>query len=206
MLDKATIHTLRNDIAPQYEPLLSLYVDVHPAKPENARGAPLIRVKDELKRLELSKSFAEALLTKLGQMNDLAQAKTLVAFVAEDMKAFCHLYLLRLELPQLNKSGILARWGKPYITPLMQLIDAQERYGIVYIDQQRWRYFEVFFGDIEEKQDAFRALATKEWRTFTEANTGVAHGVMARGCHSVQHQGVLHRSEREPCNRRTRVP
>jgi Bacterial archaeo-eukaryotic release factor family 10 len=52
----------------------------------------------------------------------------------------------------------MAKSGQPYITPLLQTLDAQKHYGVVFIDEARWRYFEISFGQIEEVQDAFRAL------------------------------------------------
>ena len=181
MLTKETIHYLRTVIAPQREPVLSLYLDINPAKQENARGAALIRVKDELKRLALPKPYAEALLEKLTHAFGIPQARSAVIFAGEDLGTFFEYHSLHFELPQLKQKGILARWGKPYVLPLLQVIDSQEHYGAVVLDQARFRYFEIFFGDIQELEAAFRPLDPSHWRTFTEANTGVVQGVPARG-------------------------
>lgn len=181
MLTKAQLHTLRTVIMPQREPVLSLYLDVNPAKSDNAQGAPIIRVKDELKRLSLPKAWSEALLEKLRPARATSRAHTLVVFAGEDLDAFFHSYLLHLSLPDLSEMGVLARWGKPFALPLLHLIDDQERYGVVHLDQARFRYFEVYFDEIEELQDAFRPLDPSRWRRLSEAKVSAPPGIPARG-------------------------
>jgi Bacterial archaeo-eukaryotic release factor family 10 len=42
---------------------------------------------------------------------------------------------------------------------LLYVIDESERYGVVFIDESRWRFFEVFLGEIEEIANAFLDLS-----------------------------------------------
>jgi len=63
--------------------------------------------------------------------------------------------------------GVLAHWGEPFLLPLVYALDEYERYGIVYVDRERWRVFEVFLGEIEEVHDAFLALDTEAWRRLS---------------------------------------
>lgn len=181
MLTRESIRTVRTVIAPQRQPVLSLYLDVNPANHDNVGGAPFIRAKDELKRLGLDKGVADAVLAKLKDRLVMPKARTLVVFAGEDADTFFVAYPLQLPFPQLEGRGVVGRWGRPYVTPLLQLIDSQERIGVVYLDQARWRYFEVFFGEIAELRDAFRPLDTSHWRYLGEAKQGVAQGVPARG-------------------------
>ena len=181
MLTRENLDIIRREIAPQREPVISLFLDVNRANPDNARGAPFVRVKDELKRLGLPKASAADLLERLEALARPNRARTLVVFADEDPEAFFRAYPSQLEFPQLGERGIVARWGKPFITPLLQLIDAQERWGVVHLDQWRWRYFEIYFGEIEELADAFRALDPRWWRSLGETKPGVAQGVVARG-------------------------
>ncbi|UCH25809.1 MAG: hypothetical protein JSV66_18100 [Trueperaceae bacterium] len=180
MLTTEAIRTVQEVIAPQRDPVLSLYLDVNPAHAENARGAPLIRAKEAIKALGVPKPFTEAFLKGLTHHHGIPQARTLVSFASEDLNAFFVNYPLQLELPLLTSGGVIARWGPPYVLPLLQVLDAQERHGVVYVDRARWRYFEVFFGDIEEKQDAFRPLDPSTWRRLSDSKPA-AHGIPARG-------------------------
>jgi peptide subunit release factor 1 (eRF1) len=180
MLSKQSIRFIQQVVAPQRDDVLSLYLDINPANIDNKNNATFIRAKDELKRFELPKSLIETVMKKLENAYAFPHARSLVLFASKDEKLLEH-YTLPYDLPFLGKRGVVAKYGQPYVTPLLQTLDAQQRYGVVFIDEARWRYFEISFGQIEELQDAFRALDTHEWRELTEANTGVVHGVMARG-------------------------
>jgi peptide subunit release factor 1 (eRF1) len=48
-----------------------------------------------------------------------------------------------------------ARWGnKPYLRPLLELIDEHERYGVILADRAQARLFSIFLGEIEEYHEA----------------------------------------------------
>lgn len=180
MLDKETIDHVRREIAPQSAPVLSLYLDVNPAKPENGGGAPIIRAKEAIKAAQVPKDLAARLTHRLEEEYGVApQARTLVVFAGEDPDRLYETYPLQLELELPGNDGVLARWGEPHVTPLMQAFDDNPRSGIVFVDQERWRYFEVFMGEIEERQDAFLALDTSDWRERGGKST--EPGVPARG-------------------------
>lgn len=180
MLTKNSIRFIQQVVSPQRDDVLSLYLDINPANVENKNNAIFIRVKAELKTLELPKALIETVIKRLENAYAFPQARSLVMFASQDGSLLEH-YPLPYTLPFLSKRGVLAKYGQPYIIPLLQTLDAQHRYGVVVIDEARWRYFEISFGAIEEVQDAFRALDTHEWRDLTEASRGVAVGVSARG-------------------------
>lgn len=68
---------------------------------------------------------------------------------------------------RLLTDGVLAHWGEPFLLPLVYALDEYERYGVVYVDRERWRVFEVFLGEVAEVQDAFLALDTEAWRRLS---------------------------------------
>ena len=180
MLNKNSIRFIQQVIAPQRHDVLSLYLDINPANMDNKNNATFIRVKDELKPLELPKPFVETVMKRLENAYAFPHARSLVLFASKDEMLLEH-YTLPYALPFLSKRGVVAKYGQPYVIPLLQTLDAQHRYGVVVMDEARWRYFEIAFGRIEEVQDAFRSLDTHEWRDLTEASRGVPVGVPARG-------------------------
>ncbi len=179
MLNKNSIRFIEQVVAPQRDDVLSLYLDINPASIDNKNNATFIRVKDELKALELPKALIGKVLERLENAYAFPHARSLVLFASCDEKLLEH-YTLPYALPFLSKHGVLAKYGQPYVVPLLQTLDAQHRYGVVVMDEARWRYFEIAFGQIEELQDAFRPLDTHEWRELTEASRGVV-GVATRG-------------------------
>jgi peptide subunit release factor 1 (eRF1) len=169
-------------IAPYPPPVLSLYLDVNPANPDNARKAYVLRAREVLAQQGVPKEYAQEILTRLKLEHVIPQGRTLVVFAGGDHQALFESFYLQTEIPLLElRNGAVARWGVPYVTPLLVALDEQERYGVIYLDQERWRYFEVYLGEIEELQDAFRAVNPEAWRDLTEGQTGTPPGVPARG-------------------------
>jgi len=154
-------------------PVLSLYVQVNPADPnvseytfDYKKKPYVIRAKDTLKALGVPREVAEKALFLLE--HDAPQAATRALFVGGDR---AKVFDLGVELPVVDlRTGLVeARWGEPYVAPLLFALDEYERYGVVLLDKERWRLFEVFLGEIEEIEDAFRAVAPEEWRRLSES-------------------------------------
>ncbi|GAA6755900.1 VLRF1 family aeRF1-type release factor [Thermus thalpophilus] len=177
MIGKEEIKRLRETIGKTEGPVLSLYLDVNPAKPENASRAYALRAKDAMKALKVPEALAEKVLEVL--KNQVLEAKTAVFFAGDDV---FEVLLLQVELPlvsgvktqfldektnRLLTDGALAHYGAPFLLPLVYALDEYERYGVVYVDQERWRVFEVFLGEIGEVHDAFLALDTEAWRRLS---------------------------------------
>lgn len=177
MIGKEEIRRIRESIGAKEGPILSLYVDVNPAKPENAGKAYALRAKDAMKALNVPEGLSERVLVVL--KNQVLEARTAVFFAGEDL---FEVLLLQVELPLVNSvktafldekagrylvDGVLAYFGEPFLLPLVYALDEYERYGIVYVDREKWRVFEVFLGEIEEVHDAFLALDTEAWRRLS---------------------------------------
>ncbi|MGQ9692249.1 MAG: VLRF1 family aeRF1-type release factor [Thermaceae bacterium] len=175
MLDKKTVETLKESLTFEDTPVLSLYVDINPAKPENARRAYALRAKDAFKALgvlEIAEKVEQIL------RNEVLEAKTAAFFATHGtLKTL----LFQVELPLTNRhatyldeskrwyltEGVLAHYGEPLLFPLLYALDEYERYGVVYLDGEKWRYLEVFMGEVEEIHDAFLALDTEAWRRLS---------------------------------------
>lgn len=177
MIGKEEIRRIRESIGAKEGPILSLYVDVNPAKPENAGRAYALRAKDAMKALNVPEGLSERVLVVL--KNQVLEARTAVFFAGEDL---FEVLLLQVELPLVNSvktafldekagrylvDGVLAYFGEPFLLPLVYALDEYERHGVVYVDQEKWRVFEVFLGEIEEVHDAFLALDTEAWRRLS---------------------------------------
>ena len=154
-------------------PVLSLYALVNPGDANvtqftfDFKKKPyVIRAKDTMKALGVPKKVAERVLFRLE--HDAPQAVTRAVFAGDD---FVEVFDLGVELPVVDlASGLVeARWGEPYLAPLLFALDEYERYGVAYLDRERWRLFEVFMGEIAEVEDAFRAVAPEEWRRLSES-------------------------------------
>lgn len=65
MIGKEEIHRIRELIGAKEGPVLSLYVDVNPAKPENAGRAYALRAKDAIKALRVPGDLSERVLEVL---------------------------------------------------------------------------------------------------------------------------------------------
>jgi peptide subunit release factor 1 (eRF1) len=155
VLSKDDIHFIKSTIVPHSAPLLSLYADVNPANPANAGRAWLVRVKNTLKSLPLPRDLPEKVIEALEF--ERPEARTFAVFAGKDL---LQMYMLRVDLPvvDLAHGRVDARWGEPYVFPLVYMIDEYERYGVVFVEREKWRFYDVFLGDIEERADAFLEL------------------------------------------------
>jgi peptide subunit release factor 1 (eRF1) len=56
----------------------------------------------------------------------------------------------------------IARWSdRPYLVPLLAILDEHERSGVAVVDNEIARLFTVFVGEIEEHEDAFAPLPVR---------------------------------------------
>jgi hypothetical protein len=178
LLRKDDIRFVKETIAPHAAPVLSLYVDVNPSNPENTRRAWLIRVKDALKSLPVQRDLKEKVIAKLELVRP--EARTYAAFAVNDL---IEIYELQVDLPlvDLAHGRVDVRWGDPYIFPLLYVIDECERYGVVFIDESKWRFFELFLGEIDEIANAFLDLSDEKPPELPRPAQHFVQGVILRG-------------------------
>lgn len=186
MLDKQTIQAIREQLAPDAAPVLSLYLNVNPAEPGNRQKASVLRARTALEGLDIPDGLRREILRRLDQEHVIPEGRTLVLFSGEDPKKLFRLEYLHEELPLLNldaSDGALARWGTPFVAPILFAADQTERYAVIYASQGLVRCFEAFMGDIREAWSSFRDTDTEDWTRVTEARhqPGQGNPVTARG-------------------------
>lgn len=180
MLTPAQVQSIQKLLG-QPGPVLSLYLSTNPAQGENTGRAYLTRAKEGMKALDVPKEVFDALMSRLEE--DRPQARTRVMFADGQTT---QVYDFQVELPL--EDGIESCWGQPYLTPLLYAFDEYERHAVVLIDQEKWRLFEVFMGEIEELEDASRTLPVNEFRRLGEDKVAGAGGRSA-GAGAIGHVG-----------------
>lgn len=159
VISKEEILELRRTVGSYEAPVLSLYAHVNPAMPDNHPRAVAVRAKVSMKAIGVPEKVAQRVFEFLSQK--VQQAKTLVIFANED--SFETLGL-EVDLPVVDPTTgrVEARWGEPYLTPLLLALDEHSRYGVLFVDSDRWRLFEVFLGQIAEREQAYRPVSPAE--------------------------------------------
>jgi len=178
MISKEEIRRIKEVIAPYNMPMLSVYVNVDPSEPENGNKAYLIRAKNALKDLDVPDKLSKKIFDSLEYKTP--QLKTRAIFVSQDI---FESFDFQVDLPiiDLRHGNIEAYFGEPYVTPLTLAIDEYERYGVTLLSKERWRFFEVYMGEIIEVQDVFLAINMVDWRKVSEARPASTIGIAGRG-------------------------
>ncbi len=168
---------LLEQVEPHAGPVLSLYLDVDPANPDNVRKAFVLRAAEAMRGAGLNNGYIEKVTTKLSQEYVIPEGRSLVVFAGEDIDELFNAYYLQTRLPFLGLSdGALASWGKPLIAPLLFALDQKERYALIYVSSDRVRVFEAFLGQIQELEDYVREVDTEDWRRYRNARRSPAFG------------------------------
>ncbi|HKH11795.1 MAG TPA: hypothetical protein VKA73_11720 [Rubrobacter sp.] len=115
-------------------PMLSAYVSVNAAIPENQGQAYLVRLRDAMN----DEGVPEGLQDRVrGFVEDEThpRARSLAVFADED--GLFEVHRLRVDVPE------SVRWGDPNLAPLSLVLDEYEPYGAVVLDAERFRLFAV---------------------------------------------------------------
>lgn len=166
MQDTGSLEALKERVAGHPEPVLSVYLDVNPAHPENQKKAYLLRLKDALKDEEVPQAMAERVLEYA--QGERFRARTLVLFAAPG--GLFETHRLQVGLPE------AVRWGEPYLAPLELAIDEHEPSGVALIDAKRFRFFVSSLGEVEEELDARNVFSRAGWREITISPSTAAPG------------------------------
>ncbi len=187
MVHPQDLQDLRSELLELGQPCLSVYADVHPARPENANGAWRTRIKNALKEIpELREprkhdpTMEEAVLAMLEGVRP--DARTLAIFAAEDTHHRLHTRRLELDvdLPvvDLAHGRVEAMYGRPLIAPLLYAIDEYERSGVLVASRECWRFFEYFLGQCEERTGVFSQISEDEWARLRDASERIRSGAL----------------------------
>lgn len=168
--------------------VLSLYIDVDPAKPENAEKAWLKRVKVKLKKLveeNKSKEIDESVIKELVRILELEppKGKTIVCFAFKENDELKWERLdLNVELPLIDVKNqeVEIKFGEPYLTPLLFAMNEYEKTGVLILDPQRWRFLEVYLGEVKEDHKVLEEVSTKDWDELHKLSKQISEAIYLR--------------------------
>jgi peptide chain release factor subunit 1 len=165
MISQTDIDTLTNRNAVAGSPVLSVYLDM-----------------DQSKAANLNRQFETALSSMLGSLAaglnqeeqsnfnlDAEPVRQFVAGVEPGAKGLIvfsdasenFFWTRETHVPLRNR----ARWmDKPYLVPLLEILDEHERYGVVLLDKESARLFTVYLGEIEEHSDAMAPAPVRRYK------------------------------------------
>jgi hypothetical protein len=115
-------------------PMLSAYVSVNAAIPENQGRAYLVRLRDAMNDEGVPEGLQEKVRGFVEEETHPG-ARTLAVFADEG--GLFEVHRLRVDVPE------SCRWGDPYVAPLTLVLDEYEPYGAVVLDAERFRLFVV---------------------------------------------------------------
>lgn len=190
-----TIEAIRTGFANSASPVLSLYADINPARPENAGRAWLKRIKNAIAALPEIRDAEGKRDTPLYDqvMNLLAEerpeARTLALFASRGPhgRLMVERLDLQVDLPivDLAHGRVEARFGEPYVTPLLLAADEYERVAVLQLEGAQWRVFEVFLGEIREDTEVFRDITADEWKELKDLAKRIEEaGAVVRKAHT----------------------
>jgi Bacterial archaeo-eukaryotic release factor family 10 len=180
VLSKNDIQFIKESIAPRSAPVLSIYFNANPAEPTNQKRGWLVRVKDSLKSLDLPRGLAQKVIQELELI--IPAAHTYIVFAADD--DLVKIYAVQVDLPVVDiaHGRIEARWGEPYVFPIVYAIDEYTRQGVVLLDKAKWHFYTLHLGEIHEVADAFLDLPSDHSRKDEKRPAArFEQGVLLRG-------------------------
>lgn len=167
LLQHQTIKELMERRGQEGSPVLSIYLNLHPADASNKRGGHRLVLdkilKDAETRIEEEDKYrhfredADWACQKVER--HLPKGKSLVIFCDVSDSFFLH-----EDLPIAIASQAWFE-DSSYVRPLLQARDEHERYGVVLTDRERARFFVIAVGDIEEVSNIFQPSPIKHRST-----------------------------------------
>jgi peptide subunit release factor 1 (eRF1) len=179
VIHKQNIDQLASRSLSYEPPMLSLYVAAGAEQRVRSAAAILLQIKSALDELpEVPDALVEELLHALEQ--DIPAARTLAIFATEDE---IDVFPVDVELPIVDtRTGRAeAHWGEPYLTPLLAVLDQGQRYGVVFVDRDQWRCFEVVRSTIQEIEHEVRPQSPSEFDDIQESKQEQPEYVPSRG-------------------------
>ncbi len=163
-----TLKRLKERTPREGSPVLSVYLNIDPSLPANAKGGYRTVLDQMLKRIEkeignddqLKEHFEEDSRWIAKRVETLIPGgKTLVAF-CDVSEGFTYEEEIPLRLPNLVIYEEI-----PYIRPILEAMDEYERYVVCLVDSEKARLFIFSFGELEEIQDTVSLSPVKYRKT-----------------------------------------
>src|SRR4028118_2220659 len=130
MAQAQELRQVMTQMAGREGPMLSAYVSVNAAIPENQGRAYRVRLGDAMNDEGVPEGLQDRVRESVeGETNP--GARTLAVFADEE--GLFEVYRLQVDVPE---SG---RWGGPYVAPLTLVLNEYGPYGAVVLDAERLR-------------------------------------------------------------------
>jgi peptide subunit release factor 1 (eRF1) len=148
-------------------PVLSLYLDVDLSRPANRNRGILVAARALLANLR-EEIDSHPVVAQLDQ--DAAHVEAFLEAYqpsGRSLVLFCDVsegLLWQRTLPVALPPDARYR-ADPHVRPLIEMLDEQERYGVVLVDRRQASFFSVFLGEIEEHRESFAPLEVRATRT-----------------------------------------
>ena len=175
MIGKREFETVRTLVAQHDPPVLSLYLDLDPT--ESGSSAPLLRAREALELSGAPGDVVKDVLKRLEADRSLLSGRSLALFSCRD---FFNTYPLQVDLP-LAQPSALAQWGEPFVAPFLLALSEHRHYGVLVLAEKRWRFYEVYLGEIEALAEDDLEVNDEDWRLLQDSAPATAPGVPARG-------------------------
>ena len=169
---------------------LTIYANVDPSKPENQGDSWKTRIKNSLKEIpeirnrdgKRDQTLYDLAINLIDELRP--EARTFALFIHRDIhdKIYYERLDLQIDIPVVDIANgrIQARYGEPYLTPLWFAVDEYERTGILLLSEKKWRFFEIFLGEIVEDNELFNTIASDDWKTLKEINEKISQELDSR--------------------------
>lgn len=168
MLHRRDLDTLLKYTPSESSPVLSLYLNVDLSRPANRnRGIQVAArglfgaLRDELDSSPGTADLDEDLASVESFLESYASTGRSLVLFCDASQGFLWHRTLPVALPPDAHYG-----PDPYLRPLLETFDEQERYGVVLLDRQQARLFSVFLGVIDERPGALAPLDVRTIRTI----------------------------------------
>lgn len=159
MLDHDEIRRVLDRVRAFDTPMLSLYVQSNPARPENNPRSVSVRATNAMKHAGVPVGIVEAIRNQIDAHQ--LPGRTMAVFAnAENVEIVATDVDLPVDDHQREEG--LAHWGRPNVTPLLLALDDHRRQAIVYVDGDHWRFFETSLGQTTEVERGSREPAPLE--------------------------------------------
>jgi hypothetical protein len=161
MITKEQIRKIRHQVMGMQPPVLSMYLVEDQSNPHERR----VRARATMSSLGVPDAIAQQVMGALEIPEN--RAPTVAVFANQDS---VNVLPLPMELPVVDpRTGhVEARWGGPYLTPLVLALDQCERFIVALIGRDSCRTFEVYLGEIDELHSAVRASSPGELDDYME--------------------------------------
>lgn len=173
MLTPALISALDDRLANYGNEVVSLYLDVNPASPDNARKAWALRARAAMDELALPNGASRRISERLRAVPGAPDAKSLAVFShVSDDEPFETLFIER-ELAALSEhDGAIARYGTPFLAPLRLTLLRRRPSLVLQLSGDRIRRFISEADTIQELSTSEQDWDETYWRESGQAETG----------------------------------